>query len=169
MNMPQKMVIFLKKTMKAYFKPVMLSIKIYENILKSNFLIAGIRHTDCLCKFFKAIIYRCKKRWRCRNFITTLKYLWIDTREWARCKTMKTCVYSLYYSSASSGFSKRCCQCTFSGIFKGRQIILEPCRNLKYSIWCLLWQRKILLGGIWTQAYSEPLQASKIKCFCVNS
>ena len=113
---------FLKKTMKAYFKAVMLSLKIYENILKFNFLMGGIRHTDCLCNFFKAVIYRCKKRWRCRNFITTLKYFRIDTREWARCKTMKTCVYSLYYSSASSGFSKRCCQCTFSRIFKGRKL-----------------------------------------------
>ena len=36
--------------------------------------------------------------------------------------------------SASSNFSKRCCWCNFSEIFKGRQIIVEPCRNSKYSI-----------------------------------
>ena len=56
--------------MKAYFKVVMLSLKIYENILKLNFVMGGggIRHTDCLCKFFKAVIYRSKKRSRCRNF-----------------------------------------------------------------------------------------------------
>ena len=36
MNIQQKTVIFLKKTMKAY---LMLSLKIYENILNFNFLI----------------------------------------------------------------------------------------------------------------------------------
>ena len=37
----QKMVIFFeKKMMKAYFKAVILSIKIYQNILKFNFLMA---------------------------------------------------------------------------------------------------------------------------------
>ena len=42
MNIHQKMVIFFeKKTMKAYFKAVMLSLKIYENILKLNFLMTG--------------------------------------------------------------------------------------------------------------------------------
>ena len=46
--------------MKAYFKAVMLSLKIYENILKFNFLMGGIRHTDFLPKFFKAVIYRCR-------------------------------------------------------------------------------------------------------------
>ena len=62
MNKHQKRC-FLKKTMKAYFKVVMLSLKIYENILKFNFLMGGgIRHTDCLRKFFKAVIYRSKKR-----------------------------------------------------------------------------------------------------------
>ena len=45
----------------------------------------------------------------------------------------------------------------FSEIFKGRQIILEPCRNSKYPIRCLLWCHKTLPGVIWTQAYSEPL------------
>ena len=38
MNIHQKMMIFLKKTMKAYFKAVILSLKIYENKLKFNFL-----------------------------------------------------------------------------------------------------------------------------------
>ena len=51
---------FWKKTMKAYFKAVMLSLKIYENILKFSFLMGVIRHTDCLPKFFKAVIYRCR-------------------------------------------------------------------------------------------------------------
>ena len=60
---------FWKKTMKAYFKAVILSPKIYENTLKLNFLIRGIRHTDCLRKFFKTVIYRCKKGWRCLNFM----------------------------------------------------------------------------------------------------
>ena len=52
--------------MKAYFKAVMLSLKIYENILKFNFVmwggggVRGIRHTDCLRKFFKAVIYQCR-------------------------------------------------------------------------------------------------------------
>ena len=34
--------------------------------------------------------------------------------------------------SVSSGFPKRCCQCNSFKTFKGRQIILEPCRNLKF-------------------------------------
>ena len=38
--------------MKTYFKAVILSIKIYENILKLNFLIGVIKHIDCLLKFF---------------------------------------------------------------------------------------------------------------------
>ena len=38
--------------MKTYFKAVVLSIKIYENILKLNFLIGVIKHIDCLLKFF---------------------------------------------------------------------------------------------------------------------
>ena len=33
--------------------------------------------------------------------------------------------------SVSSTFPKRCCQCNSFKTFKGRQIILEPCRNLK--------------------------------------
>ena len=65
MRIHQKMVMFFKKIMKAYFKAVILSIKIYENILKFNFLIPPpppplsappFRHVDCLRKFFKAII-----------------------------------------------------------------------------------------------------------------
>ena len=62
---------FVEKMMKAYFKAVILLIKSYENILKFNFLMgesgggaAGIRHIDCLGKYFEAVIYRCKKQWR---------------------------------------------------------------------------------------------------------
>ena len=62
MNIHQKMVIFLEKTMKAYSKTVMLSLKIYKNLLKFNFLMGGIRHIDCLHKYFEAVIYRCKKQ-----------------------------------------------------------------------------------------------------------
>ena len=51
---------FWKKTMKAYFKAVMISLKIYKNIPKFSFLMGVIRHTDCLPKFFKAVIYRCR-------------------------------------------------------------------------------------------------------------
>ena len=46
--------------MKAYPKVVILSVKIDENILKFNFLMGGIRHIDCLHKFFKAVMYRCR-------------------------------------------------------------------------------------------------------------
>ena len=42
MNIHQKMVIFLKKTMKAYSEAVLLSLKIYENILKFNFLMGRV-------------------------------------------------------------------------------------------------------------------------------
>ena len=65
MNIHQKVVIFLEKTMKRYFQAVMLSRKIYENILKFNFLMregGSIRHIDCFHSFFEAVIYRCKKR-----------------------------------------------------------------------------------------------------------
>ena len=41
--------------------------------------------------------------------------------------------------SASPSFSKRFCQCNFSEIFKGRQIMLKPCRNSKCPITCPLW------------------------------
>ena len=67
MKMHQKMVIFFKKTMKAYLKGIILLLKTYENILKFNFLIPPpphppppIRHIDCLSKFFKAAINRCR-------------------------------------------------------------------------------------------------------------
>ena len=60
MNTHQKTIAFFKNVIKAYFKAVMLSLKIYENILKFNFLMGGIRHTDCLPKFFKAVVYRCR-------------------------------------------------------------------------------------------------------------
>ena len=55
MNIHQKMVIFFffEKTMKTYFKAVILSLKIYENILKFNFLMGGIRHIDFFHRFIK--------------------------------------------------------------------------------------------------------------------
>ena len=67
MNIHQKTVIFFEKAMKEYLKAIILSLKIYENILNFNFLIGGgggggIRHIDCLHKFFKAVIYRYKKQ-----------------------------------------------------------------------------------------------------------
>ena len=70
--------------------------------------------------------------------------------------------------SLSSGSWKRCCQNNFSGTLKGSQIILEPYRNLKYPIRCLLWWHETL-AAIRMQAYSEPLQTSKMECFFVNS
>ena len=64
MNIHQKMVIFFEKTMKRYFKAMILSLKNYENIVKFNFLMGGggIRHIDGLHKCFETVIYRCKKR-----------------------------------------------------------------------------------------------------------
>ena len=47
-----------------------------------------------------------------------------------------------------SKFSKRSCQCNFSGIFKEGQIFLERCRNAKYLIRRLLWWHKALPGTI---------------------
>ena len=47
------MVIFFEKTMKASFKTVMLSLKIYENILKFNLLMGDIRHIDYFHRFIK--------------------------------------------------------------------------------------------------------------------
>ena len=45
----------------------------------------------------------------------------------------------------------------------------EPYRNSKYPIRCLLWWHKTLLDEIWTQTYSEPLQASKMECSYTSS
>ena len=63
MNRHQKMVFFFEKAMKRYFKAVMLSLKIYENILKFNFLRGGgrgggrgIRHIYCFHNFLKWFI-----------------------------------------------------------------------------------------------------------------
>ena len=64
---------FFQKTMKAYSKAVMLSLKIYENILNFNFLMGGIKHIDCWWKCFEAVIYLCKKQWSVLNFIYRLK------------------------------------------------------------------------------------------------
>ena len=53
MNIQQKMVKKIEKTMKPYSKAIILSLKNYENILKFNFLILlPIRHIDCLGKHF---------------------------------------------------------------------------------------------------------------------
>ena len=73
------------------------------------------------------------------------------------------------WASPSSSFLNKCCQCIFSEIFKRSPIILEPCRNSKYPIRCLLWWHKTLTGAIWAQAYSELLQTSMTVCFYVNS
>ena len=50
------MVIFFEKTMKRHFKAIIWSLKIYENILKFNFLMGGeggIGHIDCFHRFLK--------------------------------------------------------------------------------------------------------------------
>ena len=54
---------------------------------------------------------------------------------------------------------RRRCQCNFSEIFKGKQIILDPFRNSRYPTRYLLWWHKTLAGAIWTQASSELLKA----------
>ena len=41
MNIHQNMVIFFEKTMKAYFKVIILLLKVYENIQNFNFLMGG--------------------------------------------------------------------------------------------------------------------------------
>ena len=58
----------------------------------------------------------------------------------------------------------RCCQCNFSGIFKGRQIITEPNRNSKYPIRCLL-------DAIWNQTYENLFKHLRWSVFAqvVNS
>ena len=62
MNIHQQVVIFFVKTMKVYSKTVILSLKIYEKILKSNFIMeeGGIKHIDCVCIYFEAVSYRCR-------------------------------------------------------------------------------------------------------------
>ena len=49
MNVYQKMMILIEKTMKTYSKAMTLSLKNYENILK---LLSPLRHTDYLGKYF---------------------------------------------------------------------------------------------------------------------
>ena len=71
--------------------------------------------------------------------------------------------------SVSSSFSKRCSQWNFSKIFKRREIIFEPGRNLRYLIRYLLWWWKTLPVTIWTLVYSEPLQTSRMECCCIKN
>ena len=52
-------------------------------------------------------------------------------------------------SLVSLSFWKRCYQCRFSETFKGRQVILKPCRKLKCPIKWLLWWHETLPGTIW--------------------
>ena len=87
MNIHQKMVIFNTKTIKANFKEVILSLKIYKNILKFNFLMGGIRHIDCFGKYFEAVIYRCKRYtnlWPHYNTfeLTLISVNSLDTKQW---------------------------------------------------------------------------------------
>ena len=78
-------------------------------------------------------------------------------------------INKVWWVYAFSSFWKRCCQCNFSEIFKGRQSILKPCKNSKYFIRCLFGWHKKFAGAIWTQAYSQPLQTSSIECFWINT
>ena len=52
MNVYQKMMILIEKSMKTYSKAMTLSLKNYENILKLNFLMSPLSHTDYLGKCF---------------------------------------------------------------------------------------------------------------------
>ena len=52
MNIYQNMMILIKKTMKTYSKAMTLLLKNYENIVKLNFLMSPLRHTDYLGKYF---------------------------------------------------------------------------------------------------------------------
>ena len=61
----------------------------------------GIRHTDCLRKFFKAVIYWSKKRWGMVIYNHAKMPLnWTNKREFTRCKTMKTWENSRHTSSS---------------------------------------------------------------------
>ena len=60
--MPKNGEFFLEKTMNEYLKAVLLSLKLFENTLKFNFLVGGIRHIDCFHSVFEAVIYRYKKQ-----------------------------------------------------------------------------------------------------------
>ena len=89
MNIHQKMVILIEKTMKPYSNAMILSLKNYENISKCNSIILLIRHIDGLGKYFEVVIYRYKGVviFRC-----TKNILWIDTskHKFIWCKTTKT-------------------------------------------------------------------------------
>ena len=65
------------------------------------------RMDQTLAKFITGI---CMKEWWCSPFALMVDAIFQNER-------------MLY--------SKRCCQCNFSEIFKERQIILEPCSSLK--------------------------------------
>ena len=95
------------------------------------------------------------------NSVITTRRTWVFPKEWIRTwpntalvSEWKKCDESLPFL----GFRR-------DVAFKGRQIIPEPYRNSKYPIRRLLWWDKKLLDSMWTQAYSEPLQASKMECF----
>ena len=57
MNIHQKMVIFFEKIMKRYFKTVMLSLKIDENILKFNFLMGRGMVLDILTVYANTLMW----------------------------------------------------------------------------------------------------------------
>ena len=57
MNIHQKMVIFFEKIMKRYFKTVMLSLKIDENILKFNFLMGRGMVLDMLTVYANTLMW----------------------------------------------------------------------------------------------------------------
>ena len=104
----KKTVFFLKKTMKAYFRAINLSIEIYENILNFNFLMGdgegrggrGVRHTYGLRKFFKAVIIAIKNNeallnlWPRENTfeLTLISVNELDAKRWKRGKIHGTIV-----------------------------------------------------------------------------
>ena len=58
MNIHQKIVIFFfEKTVKTYFKAIILSLENTCKHTKTRFLMSPLRRIDCLGKFFEAVIY----------------------------------------------------------------------------------------------------------------
>ena len=80
-------------------------------------------------------------------------------------KVCRNCIV-LKKIKAMSQLFKKSYQCNFCEIFKGRQIIFKPCRNLKYAIRCLLWWHRALAGAIWEkQGRCKVCKKNSRRCY----
>ena len=74
-------------------------------------------------------------------------------------KVMSLCLFKFFEDIVSATFLKY----SKEGILSSSHVGIQ---NIPSDI---CYDDKALPGAIWTEVYSEPLQTSKVECFCVNS